>query len=261
MRKLRLLGPHGLVVLSLATLPSCPDDNGNGPTASLSSVTVTPGTVVAGNPASGTVTLTGGAPSGGASVSLTSSAPQVTVPGTVTVASGSTSAAFNVTTGPVAAATTATITGNFGAQRTATLIVNPGLAGQFTVASLTGAVNAQGQVLLAAGSANACPLITPGPTLSCRFDGTGSTGGVTLYEWTYLVGNQTRTETSTTPTFTPTASGCGFFGGQTTGAAGGLTFVQMIVRLRIRDAAGTFSPVAENLSVRMFTQNQCGYGF
>jgi subtilisin family serine protease len=63
------------------------------------SVTVNPATVVGGSPSTGTVTLSGPAPAGGASVSLLSSATGVaTVPATVEVPAGETSATFPVTT-------------------------------------------------------------------------------------------------------------------------------------------------------------------
>src|SRR5262249_16875724 len=65
------------------------------PAASLSTVAVSPISVVGGNPATGTVTLTAGAPAGGAVVSLSSANPAVaSVPASVTVAAGPTSATF-----------------------------------------------------------------------------------------------------------------------------------------------------------------------
>jgi hypothetical protein len=95
--------------------------------ASLSSVSVSPTSVVGGSAAQGTITLTGGAPSGGALVSLSSANPSVaSVPSSVTVAAGATSAAFTVTTASVATSTSVTISGSFGGViRTATLTVSP----------------------------------------------------------------------------------------------------------------------------------------
>ncbi len=65
----------------------------------LTSLTVNPSSVVGGSPSTGTVTLSGPAPAGGAVVSLSSdNTLAATVPASVTVAAGATSATFPVTT-------------------------------------------------------------------------------------------------------------------------------------------------------------------
>src|SRR6266403_1504625 len=90
----------------------------------LSSLSVNPTSVTGGNSSSGTVTLSGAAPSGGAVVTLSSSNTNVaTVPSSVTVAAGATSAAFTVSTSAVAASTTVSISGTYGVTRSATLTV------------------------------------------------------------------------------------------------------------------------------------------
>ena len=67
----------------------------------LSSLVVNPQTVIAGTPSQGTITLSGPAPAGGLVVSLTSSATnRATVPPTVTIPAGSTSATFPIQTVP-----------------------------------------------------------------------------------------------------------------------------------------------------------------
>src|SRR6185295_19030480 len=67
--------------------------------ASLSAVSVSPSSVVGGSSAQGTITLTSGAPSGGALVSLSSANPSVAaVPSNVTVVAGASSVTFAVTT-------------------------------------------------------------------------------------------------------------------------------------------------------------------
>jgi hypothetical protein len=95
--------------------------------ATLSTLTLSPTSVVGGNSAQGTVTLTAVAPSGGAVVSLSSSNTTVaTVPASVTVAAGSTSATFTVTTRSVTTSTPVTISAAYGGvTRTATLTVTP----------------------------------------------------------------------------------------------------------------------------------------
>ena len=76
------------------------------PPATLSTFTVTPTSVTGGNPSTGTVTLPSAAPSGGAVVSLSSNQPgAASVPASVTVPAGSTSASFTITTFPSAGTT------------------------------------------------------------------------------------------------------------------------------------------------------------
>ena len=67
-----------------------------------STLTIQPASVIGGVSAQGTVKLTGPAPAGGALIVLASANASATVPATVTVAAGSTTAAFTVTTIPVA---------------------------------------------------------------------------------------------------------------------------------------------------------------
>jgi hypothetical protein len=95
--------------------------------ASLSAVSVSPSSVVGGNSAQGTITLTGGAPSGGAVVTLSSAnTAVVSVPASVTVAAGASSATFSVNTSGVTANTSVTITATYGGvSRTTTLTVTP----------------------------------------------------------------------------------------------------------------------------------------
>ena len=106
------------------------------PTATLSSISVSPSSVTGGTGSTGTVTLSSGAPSGGAVVSLTSSnTAAANVPASVTVAAGATTATFAATTRPWRRASAVTITATYaGVTRTATLTVNPpGQAATLTV--------------------------------------------------------------------------------------------------------------------------------
>ena len=107
------------------------------PTATLSSVTVSPATVVGGAQSStGTVTLSAAAPTGGAQVALSSSNTNVArVPASVTVAAGATTATFAISTSAVSASTTLSISGSYaGVTRSASLTVTPP---PVTVVSLT----------------------------------------------------------------------------------------------------------------------------
>jgi len=104
-------------------------------TASLSTLTLNPTSVTGGTASQGTVTLSSAAPAGGFAVSLSSSGAAATVPPSVTVAPGATSATFGITTSAVTASTPVTITATAGTvTRTATLTVNPpGQAATLTV--------------------------------------------------------------------------------------------------------------------------------
>src|SRR2546426_1911986 len=105
----------------------------------LSSLTLNPTNVVGGNSSTGTVTLSGAAPSGGAQVTLSSSNTAVArVPPSVTVAAGATSATFTVSTSAVAASTTVSISGTYGGvTRSASLTVTPAPPPAPTLSSLT----------------------------------------------------------------------------------------------------------------------------
>jgi hypothetical protein len=71
-------------------------------TPALSKVTVSPADVIGGDASTGTVTLTAAAPAGGVEVALSSDDPAAaTVPTSVTVPAGATSAAFPITTNMV----------------------------------------------------------------------------------------------------------------------------------------------------------------
>src|SRR5215208_11887 len=83
--------------------------------ASLSALRVEPIDILAGSSATGTVTLTAAAPAGGIAVTLSSdNAVAATVPPSVTVPAGATSAAFAVTTNNVANSQSAIIIGSAG---------------------------------------------------------------------------------------------------------------------------------------------------
>ena len=95
----------------------------------LSSVSLNPSTVTGGTPSTGTVTLSGPAPSGGVVIGLSSNGSSATVPASVTVNAGSFAATFAVATTAVTASTTATITASYnGVNVTAALSITPAVA-------------------------------------------------------------------------------------------------------------------------------------
>lgn len=92
---------------------------------SLSSLTLSATSVVGGNSVQGTVRLSAAAPSATV-VNLASSNPAATVPASVTVAAGASSAGFTINTTTVSATMSAVISGTFnGVTRSATLTINP----------------------------------------------------------------------------------------------------------------------------------------
>jgi hypothetical protein len=109
------------------------------PTLSLSSLALNPTSVTGGNSSTGTVTLSGPAPTGGALVTLSSSnTAAATVPSSVTVPAGAASATFMVSASAVTASTTVTISAAYaGAIRTASLAVTPAAPPAPTLSSLT----------------------------------------------------------------------------------------------------------------------------
>jgi hypothetical protein len=92
------------------------------PAATLSSLTLNPTNVFGGQNSTGTVRLTGPAPAGGAVVTLSNSNGAASVPSSVTVPAGATSASFTVRTSSVLFSTSSDISASYnGTTRTATL--------------------------------------------------------------------------------------------------------------------------------------------
>ena len=82
--------------------------------AALATLTVAPGTVFGGSPATGTVALSAPAPTGGLLVKLVSASDKLTVPAGVVVPAGATSATFPITTTAVSTQTSALLTAKAG---------------------------------------------------------------------------------------------------------------------------------------------------
>jgi LmbE family N-acetylglucosaminyl deacetylase len=81
---------------------------------SVAVLSVSQGSVTGGTGLTGTVTLSGPAPAGGAQVALSDNSGAASVPASVTVAPGTTSASFSVGTSAVAASTSVTISASYG---------------------------------------------------------------------------------------------------------------------------------------------------
>lgn len=150
----------------------------------LSTLTLSQTTVVGGSSVTGTVTLTGAAPSGGFAVSLSSSGTFAAVPPTVSVAAGATSAGFTVTTTTVTDTRTATITATGGGvSRSVTLTVVPQSAEQ------------RGSISLARGCVGPCGggTVTSVPAgVNCTFTPTTTSGACSNVF--FPIGTQVRLE-------------------------------------------------------------------
>ncbi len=136
----------------------------------VSSVTLSPTSVIPGTSSTGTVTLNEAAPTGGAVVTLTSgNTAAATVPANVTVPAGSTSATFTVTTLSVTTSTAVSITAAYsGSSQSATLTVAPLLVSSVTLSpkSVIPGTSSTGTVTLneAAPSGGAVVTLTSGNT-------------------------------------------------------------------------------------------------
>jgi trimeric autotransporter adhesin len=114
-----------IALLGVAASAAC-SSSPTSPTTSgaISGVSLSAGSVVPGSAVTGTITLSQGAPTGGASVVLASSDTAVTVPAVVIVPAGATTQTFEVATFETSSITTVTVTASYGgASRTATLAV------------------------------------------------------------------------------------------------------------------------------------------
>jgi len=127
--------------------------NPNAP-AQLSSVTPSVGGTTGGNNISATLFLTANAPAGGANVQLSSSnTAAAQVPATVTVPAGQGFQGFTITTSPVSASTSVTITGTYGVSQTAIITVTPSGGGGGTTTN-TGLLSPSADAADSAGDGN-----------------------------------------------------------------------------------------------------------
>jgi hypothetical protein len=138
--------------------------------------------VSGGTPVQGTATLTSAAPSGGATVALSSSnTSAATVPDSVNVPSGSTTGTFTVNTKAVSSTATADISGTYlGITQKSTLSVNALVHADFTVIP-------DANTTVSAGQCSATQISgTSTQRLLCTFDAGTSTPipGITSFAWT-----------------------------------------------------------------------------
>jgi drug/metabolite transporter superfamily protein YnfA len=115
------------------------------------SVTLAPASVAGGNNVTGTVSLDGPAPAAGALVTLSDNLATATTPAGVTIAPGTTSKTFTITTTVVATKFTGAVTASYGGiVKTTPLIVRPVSVQSITVSPnpITGGTAATGTIVL-----------------------------------------------------------------------------------------------------------------
>ncbi len=213
----------------------------------LSAIALSASTVVGGGAVTGTATLTAAAPAGGALVSLSGGDP-VSMPASVTVGAGSTSATFNITTRTVRSATDVTIGGSYaGASASAMLSVTPstlaiasfGVSGPFITET--------------------CDMADGGLTLNCTFNGSTSTapGTIVAYDWSWSTNPATIFALTTTgPVLTMPAVNCSLMPAPP--LPPGSSSFTMRVNLTIHDDLGS-TATATNGGVRLMPQGVCGF--
>jgi len=212
----------------------------------ISSLSLSALSVVGGDQATGTVMLTGAASGGGATVLLAGGDP-LTLPASVTVLPGSTSATFAIATRAVSETTKGNISGSYGgASASAVLTVTRRTAG---VASFT---------VAGPNAPDTCLLTNGGNTLNCTFDGSASTAPGTIigWDWSYSY-DSTFGQTTPGPKLTMPSITCNLV--PLPPLPPNREWLAMTVRLTVRDSLGNVSEEAVNKGIRLFPQGACGF--
>jgi hypothetical protein len=212
----------------------------------LASISLSASSVVGGGSVTGTVTLTGVAPGGGAVV-LLSAADPLTVPGSVTVLTGLTTAVFNVSTRVVGGTIAGTVSGSYGGgSASVVLSVTPPTVAT-AVFGITGPTES-----------DTCTMASSGATLNCTFDGSRSTapGTIIAWDWTYRVATMFG-QTTMGPVLTMPTVSCALMPAPPLPT--GSTSFTLIVTLVVRDNLGNVSAVATDSGARLLPQGVCGF--
>ena len=216
--------------------------------STLVAITVASTTVAGGDPISGTVRLSGPAPTGGAVVTLTGGDP-ITLPASVTVPAGATSATFSAFTRVVGGTIPSTITAAYeGASVSVVVSIT-----QPTVATANFGVTGPTET-------ETCTLINSGNTINCTFNGSTSTapGTIVRWDWTYGVAT-TFSQTTAGPVLSMPAVNCGLIPAPPLPPAPASQFFSMVVTLVVHDNLGNVSQPATDRQVRLFPQGVCGF--
>jgi len=195
--------------------------------------------------------LTTGAPSGGASIDLSTANRDVARPvnSSVTVAAGSTTATFTIETTTVSTSQDVQITArylNVAINQILRVTIPPPVA-RFTV---TGTARGDDR----------CTLTDSNGTSDCRLDATTSAGVPRFYTYTYAIGSSTATDVKTDRTgdISISSSPCDFYKDHSTSDDNGDKYLNMDISLQIEDREGTKSAVTKR-TVRVYVNGRCGY--
>jgi hypothetical protein len=216
--------------------------------ATLTAVTVASPTVVGGDSINGTVRLSGPAPTAGAVVTLTGGDP-ITLPTSVTVVSGATSATFSAFTRAVGGTISSTITASYeGSTASVVVAITPPTAATANF-GVTGPTETE-----------TCTLINGGNTINCTFNGSTSTapGPIVAWDWTYGVAKMF-SQTTTGPVLAMPAVDCSVIPAPPLPAAPANQWFSMVVTLVVHDNLGNVSPPVSDRIVRLFPQGVCGF--
>ena len=165
--------------------------------AVLRSISLSPVSVIGGNPVTGTVDVDGAAPAAGAVVTLSGSDP-VTVPATVTVAAGATTATFTAATRVVGGHR---VNDQRQLRRRERVRCRVGHSSGHPATARFGVSGTD--------VTDTCKMAPDGASLECTFDGSTSTapGTIVGWDWTYTVAT-TIAQTTTTPVLTMPSASC-----------------------------------------------------
>ncbi|MES1256660.1 MAG: hypothetical protein ABUS56_13675 [Acidobacteriota bacterium] len=216
------------------------------PSVALASVSLSQGSVVGGNPVTGTVTLTAAAPTGGAAVTLSGADP-LSVAASVLVPAGAAVASFGVSTRAVGATMAGTVIASYGgvSSSAAISVTRP------TVATASFGVTGPTE-------SDTCTIADGGNTLDCTFNGSTSTapGTIVAWDWSYGVAG-TFAQTTSGPVLTLPAVTCSLL--PPPPLPTGVLWFTIVVTLKIHDDLGNVSAVLTQNGARVLPQGACGY--
>jgi hypothetical protein len=201
--------------------------------------------------ATGTVTLTTAAPSGGITVELSTANRDVARPASssVTVGSGSTTAIFRIETTTVAESQDVQVTARYlsvAINQILRVTIVPPVA-RFTV---TGPGKGE----------NSCVITDTDASLDCRTDASTSSGFPRFYRWTYSIGSTVNTDVTTDKTAdVEVKDKCDFFKERSLSSdSNGDKYLNMDIGLVIEDREGTSSS-RNTRTVKVYPAGYCGY--
>jgi hypothetical protein len=218
--------------------------------AALSAFTISPTRVQSQQEATGTVTLTTAAPSGGISIELSTSDRDYARPASssVTVPAGATTATFRIETTTVGESRDIQITARY-----LNVAIN-----QILRVTITPPV-ARFKVTGTGKGDDKCTLTNASGDTDCRLDATTSSGAVRFYIWTYSIGGSNFTDGKTDPVGDlEVSSGCDFFKERSTSDDNGEKYISMEVSLVLEDRESTRSS-RQSRNVRVYVAGYCGY--